>query len=54
VRGRTGTTPIAPFTLPFADPVKARKELKQHRETALQQAQLFLDQITRPTKKQTR
>lgn len=51
---RTGTMPIAPFTFPFSDPLKARKELTHQRETALHQAQVFLDQFTRPTKKQTR
>ncbi|MBA2252555.1 MAG: TIGR03790 family protein [Nitrospirales bacterium] len=51
---RTGSMPIAPFTLPFSDPLKARKDVKHQRETALQQAQLFLDQFTRPTKKQVR
>ncbi|MDQ6734373.1 MAG: TIGR03790 family protein [Nitrospirota bacterium] len=54
LHGRTGTIPIAPFTLPFADPLKARQELKHRRETALHQAQLLFDQFTRPTKKQTR
>lgn len=50
----TGTTLIAPFTLPFSDPLKARKGLKQKRKKALHEAQLFLDQLTSPTKKQTR
>ena len=54
LRGRTGAIPIAPFTLPFDDPLKSRKELKRQRETALHQAQLFFDQSTRPSKKQTR
>ena len=53
-RGATGTMPIAPFALPFSDPLKARKELKHQRETALHQAQLLFDQFTRPNKKQTR
>ncbi|HET7058630.1 MAG TPA: TIGR03790 family protein [Nitrospiraceae bacterium] len=53
-RGATGTMPIAPFALPFSDPLKTRKELTHQRETALHQAQLFLDKLTRPTKKQTR
>jgi uncharacterized protein (TIGR03790 family) len=54
LRGRTGTIPIAPFVLPFADPLKARQELKHKRETALHQAQLIFDQFTRSPKKQTR
>jgi uncharacterized protein (TIGR03790 family) len=54
LRGRTGTIPIAPFVLPFADPLKARQELKHQRETALHQAQLIFDQFTRLNKKQTR
>jgi uncharacterized protein (TIGR03790 family) len=54
LRGRTGTIPIAPFVLPFADPLKARQELKHQRETALHQAQLIFDQFTRLHKKQTR
>jgi uncharacterized protein (TIGR03790 family) len=45
---RTGTMPIAPFALPFSDPLKARKELMRQRETALHQAQVFLDQFNRP------
>ncbi|WP_447979469.1 TIGR03790 family protein [Candidatus Nitrospira bockiana] len=54
VRKRHGAAAPAPLTLPFSNPLKARQEIKQQRETALAQARSVADQLTRPQRKKTR
>jgi uncharacterized protein (TIGR03790 family) len=53
-RSRQATHTTAPFALPFNDPIKARQEVKRQRETALAQAQTFINNLERQSRKQKR
>lgn len=52
--GGAGTMPIAPFALPFSDPLEARKNAKRQRELALSQTKILLEKLARPGEKKTR
>lgn len=52
---RSGVNPtIAPFALPFNDPLKAREAAKRQRETALTEAYTFINELNRHNPKQKR
>ena len=45
---------IAPFALPFNDPLKAQQDVKRQRDTALAEAQTFIEELNRQSRKQKR
>ena len=54
VRSGQGPRNVAPFALPFNDPLKARQEAKRRQERALAEAQAVLDQLDRQGLKRKR